>query len=363
MIDLSEIAASTLLRGNQRRYLRVESWYDDELLADDIPVSSGREDVDRDSSVPERVTLTVPVFDRGVNYTPTSITSPLAANGQLLRVTVGVGVGFGQVEWLTRGWYVITESEKRDDAIEVEAAGLLYKIQEARLVNPLQPSGTFKSTLRNLIEPAITIDFDDALTDRAVPSTVNYDDDRLGAVEATLAAWPATADMTNDGYLYVTTADDSTTVALELTDGRGGTVIRASGSSTRDGVYNAVVAQGTASDGGLIRGVAYDQTGPKRSGGPFNEFPVPLYFDSPLITTQAQANSAATSRLKTLKRTTSINYDVEMVPHPALQTGDRVLLTSAVNGLDAAPGIIEALSLPLLAGGGSQTLRVRLVES
>ena len=361
MIDISDAVASTLLRGNQRRFLRVESWYDDVLLDADIPIAAAREDVDRDSSVPERVTLTVPSLYRGTDYTPTDIDSPLGANGQRIRVTLGIGTSFDQVEWLTRGWFVITESEPRDDAIEVEAAGLLWKIQEARLVNPLQPSGTFKSTLLNLIEPAISVEFDATLTDRSVPSSVNYDDDRLGAVETTLAAWPATADMTNEGFLYVTTADDSTTTVLDLTDGQGGTVIRASGSSTRDGVYNAVVAQGTASDGGLLRGVAYDLNGPKRSGGPFNEFPVPLFFDSPLITTQAQADSAATSRLKTLKRTTSINYDVEMVPHPALETGDRVTLTSVRSGLDSAPGIIEALSLPYLPGGGTQKLRVRLV--
>lgn len=359
MIEISDLAVASLLRGNQKRYLRVESWYDDQLLDDDIPVSVAREETDRSSSVPERVTLTVPRLARGVDYTPGRIDSPLGANGQVLKISIGIDVGSGSVEWLQRGWFVITSAEKRGDSIEVEAAGLLFKIAEARLVNPLQPSGTFKSTIQNLIEPALTVDFDSALTDRAVPASVNYDDDRLGALETTLAAWPAVADVTAEGFLYVTTADDPTEVSIALTSGQGGTIIEAHGISTREDVYNAVVAQGTTSDGGLVRGVAYDLTGPKRSGGPFNELPVPLYFDSPLITTQAQANSAATSRLKTLKRNTSINYDVEMVPHPALQVGDRVTLTTF--DLTAAAGIIEALSLPLVAQGGSQTLRVRLL--
>lgn len=358
MIDISDIAAASLLKGNQRRFLRVESWYDDQLLDDDIPVQAGVEDVDRSSNVPERVTLTVPrvakrTFDgQRFDYTPGDLLSPLAANGQKLRVIVGIGIGYGNVEWLTRGWYVITEAEADEDEVKVEAAGLLWKIQEARLVNPLQPSGTFKSTIRNLVEPALTVEFDAVLSDRSVPASVNYDDDRLDALNATLAAWPAVADMNSEGFLYITTADDPSTVSLELSTATGGTVIKKVGKSTRDQVYNAVVAQGTTTDGGLVRGVSYDLLGPKRSGGPFNELPVPLFFDSPLITTQAQATAAANSRLATLKRTTSQDYDVRMVPHPALEVGDRITV-------DGTAYIVEASKLPLTAGGGEQQLRVR----
>jgi len=356
VIELTDLAEAALLRGNQRRYLNIESWYDDELVDDDLPVSQGREEVDRASNVPERVTFSVPKRARGVSYLPTEIDSPLAANGQVVRVSLGIGTSQDQVEWLQRGWFVITSSEPRGDQIEVECAGLLWKIQEARLVNPLQPSGTFKSTIQNLVEPALTVEFDPTLSDRAVPTSVNYDDDRLGALNATLAAWPAVAEVNADGYLYVTSASDPATVSLALSSGTGGTVIEKATTSTREGIYNAVVAQGTASDGALVRGVAYDTTGPKRSGGPFNELPVPLFFDSPLITTQAQANTAAASRLVTLKRQTGVFYDVRMVPHPALQTGDRVTL-------DGLAGVVEALTLPLTAGGGEQTLRVREIET
>lgn len=358
MIEISDVASASLLRGNQRRYLRVESWYDDQLLDDDIPVQAGTEDVDRALNVPERVTLTVPriskrTFDgQRFDYTPGDLLAPLGANGQLLRVIVGIGTGFENVEWITRGWYVITQSRASGDQVNVEAAGLLWKIQEARLINPLQPSGTFKSTIRALIEPAMTVEFDAALSDRAVPASVNYDDDRLNALGATLAAWPATADVTNEGFLYVTSSEDPSTVSLELSTTTGGTVIERVGESGRDGVYNAVVAQGTTSDGGLVRGVLYDFTGPKRYGGPFNELPVPKFFDSPLITTQAQANSAAISQMRLLKRTTSQEFTVRMVPHPALQVGDRI-------EVDGEAYIVEASKLPLTAGGGEQELRVR----
>lgn len=352
MIEISAAAAGSLLGGNQRRFLRVESWLDDVLLDDDVPVQSGTEDIDRASNVPERITLTAPQRRRGVDYTPGELDGALSANGQMLRIVVGIGVGFQNIEWITRGWYVITESEADNDEVRVEAAGLLWKIQEARLITPLQPSGTFKSTIRNLIEPAITVEFDAALADRAVPASVNYDDDRLNALNATLDAWPAEAVVTSEGFLYVTSTEDPATVSLALSTADGGTVIKRVGKSTRDGVYNAVVAQGTLADGGLVRGVLYDFTGPKRYGGPFNELPVPRFYDSPLITTQAQANAAAVSLLRRMKRTTSQEYKVEMVPHPALQVGDRITV-------DDVPYIVEASKLPLTAGGGAQELRVR----
>jgi hypothetical protein len=361
MIELSTTAASVLLRGNQKRYVRIESWYGDQLLDDDLPVAgnSGSEEVDRSSNVPERVTLSVPRLVRGVNYTPTEQDSPLAANGQRLRVQLGIGVG-PTIEWIPRGWFVIVEAEPRDDVVDVQAAGLLWLISEARLVSPYQPSGTFKSTLRGLLEPNLTVVFDAALVDRAVPGALNYDEDRLGAVNTTLAAWPAEGYVTEDGYYLISPAADAATVSLALTDGQGGTVIQATGTSTRDGAYNAVVARGTATDGGAVQGVASDYTGPKAIGSPFNEMPVPLYYESPLITTAAQAQAAANTRLANIKRQTSRTFEVTCVPHPALQGGDRVTLTTA--DLDAVPAIIEKLTLPYKPDGGSMALTVRTIE-
>ncbi len=354
MLDMTAEAIASLKRGNQKRHLRVESWYSDQLLHDDIPVDTGSEEVDRGDNVPERITLTVPARDRGDDFTPSSLLSPLAANGQVLKISIGLELAFSNIEWLTRGYYVVTRSVRRGSRVDVEAAGLLWKIQEARLVSPLQPTGTFKSLIRDLVEPALTVDFDAALSDRAVPSNINYDEDRLGALNSVLAAWPASAEVNAEGYLYVTTVADPTSSVLDLTAATSGTIIERSGVSTREGVYNAVVAQGQTSDGNVVRGVAYDLNGPKRSGGPFNELPVPLYFDSPLLTTQAQANTAAASRLKTLKRQTSLTYDIEMVPHPGLQVGDGV----SVEGQLCS---VEGYRLPLTAGGGAQSLKARVI--
>lgn len=355
MISLSNEATSILTRSFKYR-VRVESWLGAELLSDDVPVDSGFEETDRSSNVPEYITLTLPRIERGYNWSPTTDDHPLAANGQRLRVQLGIDLANGEVEWFTRGWFVVKSTTTEDDTVTVVAVGLLWLVQEARLVSPYQPTGTLFSTLRGLIEPALTVIKDAGLTDRSVPSDINYDEDRLAAITELLDAWSADAWVTEEGYLYVAPMGPSMTPVLSLTNEVGGTIITASGNSTRDDAYNVVVARGTASDGAQVQGVAYDYTGPKRSGGPFNPLPVPYYFPSPLLTTVAQCNAAAQTVMSRLRRSTSKEFTVEMIPNPALQAGDTVSVTTDdFSGLC----VVEALGLPYTAGGGSQTLTVR----
>jgi hypothetical protein len=357
MISLSDEALSVLTR-SYTYHLAVESWLDDQLLSDAVPVASAREETDRGVKVPERVTFTVPRVDRGTSWSPVADDHPLAAKGQRLRVQLGVGLSGDQVEWFQRGWFVIHDSKADGDTVTVNAVGLLALVEEARLVSPYQPTGTLVSTLRGLIEPALTVDVSPDLADRSVPSGVNYDEDRLGAVLELVDAWPAEAHVTEDGYLYVRPPSTSTAAVLELTNGVGGTVITTTGESTREGSYNAVVARGTASDGGQIQGVAYDYAnGPLRYGGPFNPLPVPYYFASPLLTTTTQCTAAAQTVLDRLRRESALRFTAEIVPHPALQAGDIVSITTDdYTGLACS---IEALSLPYTAGGGSQSLTLR----
>ncbi|MDG4790368.1 DUF5047 domain-containing protein [Micromonospora sp. WMMD1102] len=351
MIELSEAAQDVLTR-SYRMHLAVESWLGDELLSDAVPVDSGGEETDRTSNVPERVTLTVPRRYRGESWTPIAADHPLAANGQRLRVQLGIELAGGTVEWFQRGWFLIEESAVDGDSVSVEAVGLLALIDEARLVTPYQPSGTFVSTLRGLVEPALTVVVDPALTDRSVPSGLNFDDDRLGAVMELLDAWPADAMVTPDGYLSVVPAVQSQDSVLLITDLAGGTIIEATGGSSRDGAASVVVARGTASDGGQVQGVAYAQSGPTRISGPFNPLPVPFYYESPLLTTAGQCSSAAATILARRMRETAVELNVEMVPHPGLQAGDTVRV-STVDHPDLLCSV-EALSLPYTADGPQQ---------
>lgn len=337
--------------------VRVESWYAGQLLAADVPVDGGSEEVDRSLRVPERVTFTVPRVDRGARWDPADVEDhPLAANGQRVRITLGVDVG-GRQEWLERGWFLIDSAEPRGDQVDVVATGLLQLIAEADLITPYQPTGTMLSTLRALVEPALTVVLAPDMVDRPVPAGTNYDQDRLAAVMELLDAWGADARVVAAGYLHVFPSPAPPVPVLSLTNGVGGTVIDATGTSTREGATNVVVARGTASDGSQVQGVAYDQLGPKRYGGPFNPLPVPEFFTSPLLTSPVQCLLAARTVLERRRRTTAQEYRVEMVPHLALQAGDVVTVTTET--LAGVPATVEHLTLPYVADGGASTLRVR----
>lgn len=355
MIETTDITASILSGSSFTYKVRVESWLDGELLDDDVPIATGTEESDRSLRVPERVTLSVPIADRGTSYAPTEDDSPLAANGQRLRVLLGVGGRGTEVEWLQRGWFLIQDAQVDGYVVNVSAVGLLTLIDEARLVSPYQPTGTIGTTLRGLMEPALTVDLDNAPADRSVPSTINFDDDRLQAVLNLLDAWSADGYVDATGAFVVVAAGQNTTPVVTLS--RSTTVVRAAGESSRENGYNVVVARGTASDGGQVQGIAYEYTGAKAYGGPFNPLPVPFYFPSPLLTTVTQCQAAANTVLERLRRTSTQRFKVDAVPDPRLQTGDVAALMTADYDLSAAA--IESVQLPYTADGGPMRLGVR----
>ncbi|MGW3152783.1 hypothetical protein [Streptomyces sp. NPDC001089] len=353
--------ALAVVQGSYTMAMRAESWLGGLLLADGIPVADGSESRDRSLSVPEQITLTVPRRDRGYDWDPgTDPGHPLAAYGQMLRIDYGVDVG-GQFEWINRGWFLITESSTDGDTVSVSCQGLLTLIDEATLIAPFQPSSsdTLASVIRGLVEPALTVQFDATLVDRAVPLGMQWDSDRLGAVTEVLTAWGAAERVTEDGYLLIEPVSDAGAPVLSISDDREtGTVVRWAGSTTRDGAFNVVVASGEDSSGNQLQGVVYDgdPASPYQYGGSFNPLPVPFNYQSSLLTTVAQCRTAAAAQMKLLRRQAFRKLQITMVPHPGLVTGDIVAVTGA--GLTGARCAIESLSLPYSPSEQSLTVRV-----
>jgi len=361
MIDMSDEALG-VVQGSYVQHVRAQSWLGDQLLAENIPISVSSEEVDSSLAVPERVTLTVPAFDNGVEWAPIRMDHPLQAYGQRLFIEVGIELGGGIIEWSPRGWFVITDSDVDNDAVDVQCGGLLTYINEARFVSPFQPTGTFESTVRELIEPALTAEFTD-LTDRAIPGSMSWDEDRRQALGEVLDAWPADAQVDENGVLQVHPLVDAAPV-LSLTDGAGGTVIHAHGGTTRSGAATAVVARGQKADGTHLQGVAYDTAArsPLRYGGPFNPLPVPYFYFSPLLDTVTQCQLAAQTILARLRRNAAHNFYAELVPHPGLRSGDVVAVTSEELDLDAVSCVIDSYKYPHTAGQGPMTLGLRVLH-
>jgi hypothetical protein len=121
----------------------------------------------------------------------------------------------------------------------------------------------------------------------------------------------------------------------------------------RDGAYNGVLARGATTAGAPVSSLVVDSRpgSPTEWGGPFGR--VPRFYESPLILTAAQAQSAAT---KLLQRSTGLDEAIEAtsIPNPALDVGDSVLVRWPDGTADVHA--VEAITIPLDA---SETMTVR----
>lgn len=361
MIEISDdvwnVMEGTLITG-----CRVESWRGGDLLAAEIPVISGTYEGDRSQALPDRVELTVPVEAAGVRYDPLYEDDPLAPYGQRLRVSIGLQV-HRKFVWIPRGEFLVTSTTRDDDTVTVEAVSLLQLVAEARLIAPLQPAtgDTFKRLVRRLVEPALPVVFDSGLVDRAVPvANTQFEDSRLDALYELATAWPAQLRVHPDGYLLVEPVPTPT--ADDWIDDARDAISRVTATTSRDGAINVVVV--TSSDETTdepYQGLAYDtdEASPTRWGGPFNPLPVPLYYDSPLLTSDAECRKAAASLLVRRKRTTTRSITQDMSPAPYLELGDVVRTRDDRAG--SVSGTIETIKLPLTPDAGAMTLTLAVL--
>jgi hypothetical protein len=369
MITISDTLKGILSGNTFQLYNRLISIQGGVVLADDIPAVDVREEADASLRVPETLTFSVPIMDRGVSWVPSSYDHPLGIWGQRIVAQVGVGVASGQIEWLTRGQFLIISADTAGDSVSVQCAGLLYLVDEASLVSEYQPkaSATLGSIIRALIEPGLTVDLTAAPVDRTAPSNVTWSDNRLDNVANALDAWPAQAEVTVDGVLKVTAVPaEPVTPDFVLSDTVN--VEQFSSTLTRDGAFNAVVGRGAYPDtaGGLagqeIVATAYDLslTSPFRYGGPFSPYLVPFGYESPLMTTPTMVQAAVNTRLRTLRTTSGRTIQVDSVPHPAVRLQDAVSVTSERLGLSGALGRVQSYGLGHQPANAGAPLTVRL---
>jgi len=373
MLTVSTVAAGIMAGSSFRIYSRLQSWLGDTCLSEEIPAFQIVEESDDTLRVPERLTFRVPTVVGAVSWVPTAFDSPLGVYGQRIVAQVGIGVSNSQIEWLTRGRFLMHSAETDDkDVITCEALGLLTLLDEAQLATEYQPKAgaTFGTIIRALVEPGITVDLTAAPTDRAAPNSISWSDNRLDDVQAVLDAWPAQGEISDAGTLKITPVPADPTVGdavFHFHDALGGTADRYNTSISRDVAYNGVVAKGQypdsagAKSGQEIISVVQDTdpASPYRVGGPFSPYLKPFGYASPLLTTVSQVKSAASTRLRTLRSRGSRTVRISSVPHLALRRGDPVLVTASRLNLTSVPGRIETQKLSY--DGAAMETVVRMV--
>lgn len=360
MIEVSDIARTLIDSGRFVTDVRVSAWLGDELLAADVPISDGSEEADRTLNVPERVQLQVPRYSAGVDWMPTDAASPLAAYGQTLKVSIGIGQGTDEPEWFQRGEFLITDTQAiSGQELSVTCAGLLTLVQEAKLPGAFQPTDTLSGALRKLVEPAVLVDLSDAPADRTIASTpITWETDRMAAVNQILDAWPADRLMTEQGILRVIPTTPPTVTVKTFHDDAGGTVVSAAGGSTRGTPTDVVIVTGYSSDGAEVRAVTFPKLPtpppPKLPGAKDvirdwvdrqnGKMPVPRRIDTGLIDSIERAqNMAKWLQQRERRRYALKRLTIETTPDPTLQLGDCVGVWA--DGV-WTEGTVEHLRLP-----------------
>lgn len=372
-------APADMLAGAFRWRPVVSAWKGTALLAAPVPIVSGEYTTDATQEVPERVTFTVPEWAAteqhpdGYSWVPDGPTHPLAHYGQFVEVDIHVWSTVTAADELAEptaivrlGRFQVQDWEHDDLAgtVRVECVGLLQRVADARLRNAVapHPSGTFTSEFRRLMVPGMPVQFDATVTDREIPKSFVWDEDRLAALYEIADAWPARLRVDQYGTLRVLPPlPDVPTPVLEWEDGVRGTLISAPTAGTRDGVYNVVVARSSATDDPArppAQAVAVVARGPLR---PAEYGEVTLFWSSPLATSLAQLQASADTILARRTRPAVVQR-VAAVPDPRVEADDPVGLTR--DGIRRV-GYVIAVRLPLVVESGSSqpmTMQVGVVD-
>ncbi|MGW1828829.1 DUF5047 domain-containing protein [Streptomyces tubercidicus] len=334
---------------------RVDAFYDGELTLADIPISEGSVTLDRGSKIRRSLSLTVP----DLSLLPWDATDPLAVYGQTLVVSRGIWFADAP-EMVLLGTFRIDEpsADVHEGPITLTGKSSEAAIQDDKFLVPTSTRGYGSCVL------AITALIRATLPDAVIVNATSDSRDPVCAV----ATWDANADRWDavvqiaaamNAEIFVDALDrfvivdiptvDTSTVAWEVADGEGGTLMSAGRQMSRTNVFNRVVATGENAAAGTAPsyGVAYDNdpNSPTRWGGPFGK--VTKTISNSLLTTAGACTAAAGYALADAMAP-NIQTSLATIPNPALEAGD-CLRVNCVGRKDLF--ITQSLSVPLTAEG------------
>lgn len=362
----SDVELDELLAASHRVRSRVECWRGAEYLGT-APLLGGTFTEKADQLVSGTLDLDVSAIDKlGRSWVPKTPLDALNNYGQRIRLSYDVGRADGSWVSTGLGWFIVDEWEEDGGTVTVSALDVTDALRTARLLAPMAPAagGTFVSELRRLVGGRLPLDVDGAPTNRTVPSGMSWQEDRLGAIDELLTAWPARAELDPDGVLVILPDDlDEAPADVVLVEGVGGTVIKSRHAGSREGLANVVVARAAdTADPAAPPVVGYavddDPDSPTYVDGPMGE--LVEYFSSPLLRTKAQCEAAARTILRrSLRPATTI--PVQTLPDPRLGVNTRVELRRADGTV--VQTVVTGAQLPLTGEGGAQQLELGVIPN
>ena len=356
------------LTGPHRVQVQVTSRRGSDTLYSGIPVIDGSVTVDGKSPCRRTLSLTVPARLSTGLYTdrpslPDSADHPLAAYGQELSVSYGVAFTDDSVAWIQAGVFRIDSTDGSltgGGPVQVSARSRESFLIDAKFIAPRTVSSvsttSLIATLVHEVLPSVEVVIY-ASRDARVPTTT-YVDDRWAAITSLAEAIGAVVYADPWGRIVVADAPSVTGEPVwTVRAGLGGALVSAGRSSSRDGVFNAVVVRGESPSGDFapLQGVEYDDdpTSPTRYGDPHTGAfgMVPRHESYPTVSTVEQARAVARGLLSQSIGVAS-KLEASSVPNPALEPGDLIHVIPDADDLSTVRAhIVDGYTLSLVAGG------------
>lgn len=334
--------------------LTVAAWYDGTLREPELPVSTWdiRWDGADNTLVQGKASLTV--TDPTGRLAPWGFDEPLSAAGSRLLLTFRCGV-----EAVDLGSFTVSRNQPTEQwrivgpnlewvsggaSIPVQADDLTLLVSDSGFIAPeAPPSGaTVISEIRRLMAGICPVIIAAGVTDKPVPASIVYKDDRLAAVQDLARAVGARYRMTGAGALeiYPLTKTDP---VWTIQGGDGGALVSLNREQARADLINGVVS--TSNDPSLeIRALETIQAGPLRWDGPFGR---KIARHNAIATTHEGVQADAATYLANTATLKTVSLTVLCKPHPGIQIGDWVRVAQPTIKGSAYPldGIVTSVQL------------------
>lgn len=361
------------LKGSFTSSAQVDCWYDGELVYSAVPLVEAK--VSNDISRLIHASASVVAADPDGKLTPSSWGAPLAPFGSELHLRHGLNTGAG-TEWVSLGWYRIDTSDPKENwvayvnqanpraepqwvqrgmKVSVQGSDRLARLDDARFLSPEAPESLASviGEIRRLARDIVPIADLTGFTDAPIPASLAYQTSRVSAIQDLADVLDLSARIDPNGLLTLVPKSPTGDAVWTVEVGTQGQVTDWGRKLDRAKIYNAVVSTGTTAEGLAVQGIALEEEGPFRWGGPFGR--VPFGHSSPLLKTEEAARADAATRLERLARERVVPIAVNCVMNAALELDD---IVSVVLPDATLTGPVVSLERSLLSRDMTMTLMV-----
>lgn len=349
------------IRQSGKRKTVVDLYFNNQVLAEDIPVSEGNVRMDRKAAIRRSGSITIP--DRSL---VPAFNSNLNPYGTEVRIRQGIVYPNGDEELIPVGVFILDTTsweEAQGPVPSIEIFDRSMVMGRAQVGATADFSGmTPKEVIEHLMGyfwPELSVTFDEANLTMAsnLPNPG-------GTTYTSGNAWDAVQDMARKlgGEIYFDTEglpvvnkipvlnEDITSLDAVWTvdTGETGILRTAKRSITRKDVYNSVYVTGAATEGGVVPTAHVVNTNPNSPtdrNGPFRKMGIRISDNS--LTTDEMCTQLALQKLAEYTKLAK-TLDFTCIGNPAVEPGDIVLVKFLDDSQEL--GLIETIGLPLAGG-------------